>query len=226
MKNLSKLGVTVKYESNNERLVYTISVDRSKFSDPRKKDKYFRKVVDAISADAEKKGRLENLTVVADPRDIPILKETTKSRLVESQNDKNTLYNWRHKDNCLVLNSALVYGGAVVGGVAGVALTYPIVAEWGLKAAEYVNNNLPNNFGFLPRLAQAGVSIVPTAIGTAVGLIGGMFAGKISSFFYYFPINEGHKVKRYEALDRILSDEEIDKVESEVDSRNIGELLL
>ena len=126
-----------------------------------------------------------------------------------------------------MLNNALVCGGMVVGGVAGVALTYPIMAEFGLAAAEYVNNNLPNSFfGFLPRLAQAGVAIVPTAIGTAVGIVGGMLVGKVSSFFYYFPINEGHKVERYEALDRILSDEEIDKVESEVDSCNIGELLI
>ena len=46
MRKLEKLGVTVNYESDNDRLAYTVSVDHSKFSDPRKKDEYFRKVVE------------------------------------------------------------------------------------------------------------------------------------------------------------------------------------
>ena len=221
MKKLEKLGVTVEYKSENDRLAYSISVDHSKFSNPRKKDKYFCSVVEVISADANRKGGLENLTVSADPIDILKLKEATKSKLAKARGERKIIDNFNN-DEGLVFSSALKYGGIVFGGIAGVVLTYPPMAEIGLDAAEYVNNILPTGFNsLLPRLTQAGISIGSTALGTVVGVVGGGIVGKLSSaMLYYIPITpDFRKVKIYEALDKVLS---VEEVKSDVDSPKVS----
>lgn len=218
MNKLNKLGIIAGYDSENDRLNYSISIDYTEFSDPRGKERNYYNIVKAISKDAEKKGGLDNFTITADKKDLPKLRLVTRMLLDEAKKSKKFVDDFNNYNNSSFIEKVIM-GCEIVGGVTGLYLSYPYMADWATNAGNYFNNK-SHLLAPISGLTQLGISVMGTIATTIVGAIGGYISGVVVSSPYLIAKGTGSKkIKRYAILEEILSDKD---VESSANLKNVG----
>lgn len=218
MNKLNKLGIIAKYDFENDRLNYFISIDYTKFSDSRRRERNYYDIVKAISKDAEKKGGLNNFTITIDKKDLPKLRSVTRTLLDEAKKCKKFVDDFNNYEEPFFIRKVIM-GCGIVGGVTGLCLGYPYMAEWATDAANYFNDK-SHLLAPISGLTQLGISVIGTTATTIIGAIGGYISGVVVSLPYLMAKGGGsEKTERYAALEKILLDNDI---ESNANFKNIG----
>ncbi|HIJ11574.1 TPA: hypothetical protein HA278_05950, partial [Candidatus Woesearchaeota archaeon] len=204
MAKLQKLGIECTYDpARPKELHYSISINPDTLENPQQARKHFTAILNAIHDDASKKGGLQSLTVTVNDEYQEPLREVAEIL-------RNTS---RYHGKVRSFGAApsrfprtLIRGGAVVGGLAGLALGYDQMAEWGTNAAEYLNA-VSYLWAPVAGLAQAGISVIGSVATTALGVVGGGATGLAASApFIAAGTTLAKKVDGYTALERALTE--------------------
>jgi len=201
--SLEQLGIERDYVLESNSLHYSISPPLDKLKSPKQKEKILKKVVDAVSRDAEKGGGLDSITVSVNEKCCRDLLATAQKLLAKSMEHKE-----RRAD---FLPNKFIAGVTVIGGVTGFVLGYNQTSEWATSLAEHMNN-ASYLWAPITGLAQASISILGTCIATVGGFVGGAIGGFLLASPYILTTTPlANRVGRYERLEQELSRLETEK---------------
>ena len=170
MTSLKKLKITPTYYSVEDELKYNIPVPPS-FQSPKQRAKHHIAIIDAVSKDAEKKGGLEKLSLSVGSEDQKKTLESTAGDLTELSRTHESI---AHKGP--ILSKVAVNGGAILGGLAGMILSYNQMSEWATDVANYMNS-ASHLWAPITGVVQSGISAFGTVVSTAVGAVAGLSVG-------------------------------------------------
>jgi len=203
MTSLKELGVTRIYEQNiPDRIKYSISVP-SELKSPKHAEKYFKRVINAVSRDAAKEGRLDKLSISLDTgRYLGAFQSVAENLVARAEQQKSIRENSMETN----LGKFLLTGGAIAGGLVGFAWGYDQMSGLATDAADYMNN-ASYLLAPITGLAQAGISLVGTALTTLGGIvIVNIIGGIITEGYVYATTSLAKKASGYRSLEKALSD--------------------